>query len=94
MTGEIYNANRHREQRLEGLLNEIGIKFKEIQCYGQQVVITCWSQGEAEKAATVLKKGSFKIRGIIKSLDENKNQSKRKTIHKTYHTVYKVFAMA
>ena len=91
---EIYNANRHREQKLEGLFNELGIKTKEINCYGSQVVVTCWSQGEAEKTATTLKKGSFKIRGIIKSFDYNKDQSKRKTVSPTVHTVYKVFAMA
>lgn len=89
-----YNENRHREQRLEGLLNELGIKTKEINCYGSQVVITCWSQDNAERAATTLKKASFTIRGIIKSFDYNKDQSKRKTISPAVHTVYKVFARA
>lgn len=94
MSESVYDANRHREQRIEGLLNALNIPTKKIDCYGSQVVITCWSQEAAEKAATTLKKGSFTIRGIIKSMDENKDQSKRKTLYKTRHTVYKVFARA
>ena len=92
--GEIYNENRHNEQRFQGLFNALGLKYKRIDCYGSQIVVICWSQGEAEKIATMLKRSSFTIRGIIKSFDYNKDQTNRKTISKKIHNVYKVFARA
>ena len=63
------------QERMRATLVRAGIPHKEIQCYGEQIVITAWSRDAAEKWAALL--ATFaKVRGLIKSIDyakENKN---------------------
>jgi hypothetical protein len=59
------------QQKIKALLESIGLPYREIQCYGNQIVITSTSDSTARKWAMVLAKFA-KVRGITKSLDERK----------------------
>lgn len=78
------------QQKIKELLGKAGIAHKEIQVYGSQIVVTCWCEDAAKKFSDVIAKFA-NIRGIIKSLDENKDNEKRINMKK-YHEVYRVFA--
>lgn len=59
------------QQQMKATLEKAGIPFREIQCYGSQIVITSQSEATAKKWAALLSKFA-KVRGVIKSLDDRK----------------------
>jgi hypothetical protein len=80
--------------RLESILRSGGLKFKDVDAFGSQVIVTCWSRDAAEKVAKVLKRATFNLRGIVESVDYNENQSKRTTNRPAMHRVWRVGAYA
>lgn len=78
------------QEQLIAKLESTGLPHKQIHCYGSQIVVTAWSQDAANQWASVL--GKFaKVRGIVKSIDENKI-SRGSFLLPTIHNVYRVFA--
>lgn len=57
-------------------LESVDIPKKQINCYGSQIVVTCWSQDAAEKWVNVLNKFAT-VRGVIKTVDEATLQKMR-----------------
>lgn len=57
------------QQKIKATLEKSGIPYKNIDCYGSQIVVTSYSVEAAKKWASLL--GTFaKVRGITKSKDE------------------------
>lgn len=82
-----------RAEKINNLFVMAEIPFKRVDCYGSQVVVVCWSRDAAEKVASILSRATFKIRGIVKSRDYNK-ENKKLLANPSTHEVYKVFACA
>ena len=62
------------QQRLKAELEKSGIPFKNIECYGSQIVVTSWSHEAATKWATLL--GRFAtVRGVVKVADYTNDTS-------------------
>lgn len=63
------------QQHMAAKLAEVPIPSKQINCYGSQIVVTCWSEEAGRKWAVVLRKFST-VKRILKSIDYAKeNQS-------------------
>lgn len=78
------------QQRMTARLETVGLPYKEIRCYGAQIVVTAWSRAAAEKWASVL--GHFsKVRGVIQSYD-NAKENKGTMLKPSMVTVWRVFA--
>lgn len=59
------------QQQMKATLERAGLPYRDIQCYGSQIVVTSTSEAAARKWALLL--GKFaKVRGIVSSLDERK----------------------
>jgi len=52
-------------------LERIGLPFKGIECYGSQIVVTCWSRDAADRWASFLARFA-KFLGITQSVDHAK----------------------
>lgn len=75
---------------MKAKLETVGIPFKQIDCYGSQLVITAWSLDAAEKWAILL--GNFcKVRGIVHAYDEAK-ENKGTCLRHSVIKVVRVFA--
>lgn len=82
-----------RREKINNLFVMAELPFKRLDCYGSQVVVVCWSRDAAEKIADILRRGTFTIRGIVKSIDHNKVNKKLLAVPSS-HEVWKVFARA
>ena len=61
------------QDKLKAQLEKAGIPYKEIHCYGSQVMITAWSFKAAKEWANLLTKFcSGKVR-VVESRDETKD---------------------
>lgn len=78
------------QQRMKALLAKVGVPFKEIECYGSQIVITAWSRDAAEKWAGVLARFAT-YRGTVQSVDYNKI-NRGTVLRRTAHDVWRVYA--
>ncbi len=84
------------QQKIKATLETVGLPFREIRCYGSQIVVTSQSDETARKWAVLL--GKFaKVRGITKSLDERKvaidQPHDMSTMENKYVQVYRTFAV-
>ncbi len=76
------------QEKMHASLVKAGIPYKEIHCYGSQIVITSWSRDAADRWANLLTRFST-VRGIIPSVDyakENKNTVLRPSTIKVWRT--------
>lgn len=79
------------QQKMKAMLEKTGLPYKEIEVYGRQIVVTCWSRDAAEKWAHLLTRFA-KFRGITHSVDEAKDQANRKTLGPKIIEVWRAFA--
>ena len=84
------------QQKIKATLETAGLPFRDIQCYGTQIVVTSQSDEAARKWAVLL--GKFaKVRGITKSLDERKVAIEQphnvSTMDAKYVQVFRTFAV-
>lgn len=78
------------QEKMKAKLEQSGIPFKEVSCYGSQIVITAWSDGAAKKWAMLLAKFST-VRGTVKSTAECK-ENKNTVLLPSVVDVWRVFA--
>jgi len=77
-----------KQQQIKDTLTKTGLPFKEIDCYGRQIVVTSWCRESSMKWAQLLAKFAT-VRGITESVDyakENKNTVLRPTTVKVWRT--------
>lgn len=65
------------QNKMKAKLETAGIPFKEVEVYGNQIVVTAWSKDAADKWQVLLAKFA-KIRGAIQSMDYAQDQTCRK----------------
>ena len=78
------------QERMQAKLSEAGIAFKRIHVYGNQIMITAWSDDAAQRWADLLSKFST-INGVIRSLDENLDQPAGQW-NREFHQVWRISA--
>lgn len=79
------------QDKMKEMLKKTGLPYKEIEVYGRQIVVTCWSRDAAEKWSHLLTRFA-KFRGITHSVDEAKDQANRKTLATKKVEVWRAFA--
>lgn len=84
-------TNTEKRERLEKIFRTGGVAFKEVNAFGSQVIVTCWSETMARKAARLLQRGSFTLRGVVKSADYNQ-KNEGTCLRPTTHVVWRVGA--
>jgi hypothetical protein len=42
------------QQKMQALLEQSGLPYKEVRCYGSQIMVTCWSYAAVPKWVTLL----------------------------------------
>lgn len=82
-----------KTERFHSVLTAARLPFKEVNAYGSQVVITCWSAEAARKIAVFLRVGSFTVLKVAQSVDENK-VNENTTLLPSMHDVWRVWARA
>lgn len=76
--------------KLKATLENAGIPYKEINCYGRQIVITSRSSKAANKWAVLLAKFAT-VRGVVKASDEAK-ENKKTVLNPSVVKVWRTFA--
>ena len=61
------------QELMQETLSKSGIPYKEIRCYGSQIMVTAWSEGAARKWAALLAKFATRVR-MKEILEVNKVQ--------------------
>lgn len=56
------------QSRMKAKLEASGLPYKEVECYGSQIVVTCWSRDAADRWALLLARFA-KFLGITQSVD-------------------------
>lgn len=80
------------QDAIKGTLAKAGIPYKQIECYGNQIVVTAWSQDAADRWTLLL--ASFaRVRGQTKSLDEKAGAKPNSSPSQKYVPVVRVFAV-
>jgi hypothetical protein len=59
------------QETMKQKLESVGLPYKEIKCYGSQIMITAHSEGAAKQWAGILAKFS-RVRGMVTSVDHAK----------------------
>ena len=75
------------KQRLIEIFNNGNVKFKTIDTFGTNVIVTCWSEPVAQKIAAIFKAATFTKVSVAKSVDYNvvnKGGSNRPSIHEVW----------
>ena len=78
------------QQQIKALLIKSGIPYKEINCYGSQIMVTAWSESAARKWALLLAKFA-KVNNIGQGIDEAK-VNKNTVLLPTVIRVWRVWA--
>jgi hypothetical protein len=77
------------QQAMTAKLEKVGIPFKRIHCFGDQIVVTSWSRDAAIKWGVLL--GRFaKVRATVKTCDPATDQKGR--VNTRMIDVYRTFA--
>lgn len=77
-------------KKMQAKLEQAGIPHKEIQCYGDQIVVTAWSRNAADKWASLLSRFAT-VRRIVETIDCDKVNTNT-TLRPSTHKVVRVFA--
>lgn len=84
-------AKMNHQKKIKALLEETGIPAKEIQVYGQQIMVTTWSEDAARKFAALV--GNFaRVRRVWESLDDNL-ENRGTSLLPTRHKVWRMAAV-
>jgi hypothetical protein len=79
------------QAQMKAKLAQAGIAYKEISCYGRQIVVTSWSRDAADSWAQLL--GQFaKVRAVIEALDERHDAKPGALGGRKYVPVFRTFA--
>lgn len=78
------------QDQMKATLKKTGLPYKEIEVYGRQIVVTCWSRDAADKWSHLLARFA-KVRGITHDMDEAK-QNKGTVMRPTMIEVWRTFA--
>lgn len=78
------------QAEMKAALAKFPIPSKEIEVYGSQIVITCWSRGAAEKWAHAVSKFAT-FRGIVETFDDCK-ENKKTCLNPSSVKVWRTFA--
>ena len=79
------------QQKLKAALERAGLPYKQIECYGSQIVITAHSQDSAIKWGLLLSRFAKVRRAGLEALDEAVEQ-KGTCLNRTYVKVWRTFA--
>lgn len=82
------------QQKMRKTLEALPVPHKQIDVYGNQIVITSWSADAANKWAGILARFA-KVRGVIRSVDYAKEdtQARRSTLGPATVDVWRTFAV-
>lgn len=72
-------------------LEQVGLPYRSIQCYGSQIVITSKGENTVRKWASLLAKFST-VRGLVQSYDEHSNPTTGTCLKPQRVKVWRVFA--
>jgi hypothetical protein len=78
------------QEQMQARLAQAGIPYKEIHCYGSQIMVTAWGRPAAEKWASFLARFA-KVKAMKESLDYNE-ENKNTVLRPTTHKVWRVWA--
>jgi hypothetical protein len=78
--------------KMKATLEATGLPYKQVECYGSQIVVTAWCQESANRWASLLARFA-KVRGQTQGLDEKKDGNPTGMLRDKYVTVYRVFAV-
>lgn len=79
------------QKKMEALLASAGIPAKEIRVYGQQIMITTWSEDAARRFAGLV--GAFaRVRRVWESMDDNA-ENRNTVLRPTKHVVWRMAAV-
>lgn len=79
------------QQQMKATLESTGLPYKQIECYGSQIVVTANSEDAAIKWGSLLEKFSRVRRTAFESMDEAVTQ-KGTCLNRTYVKVWRTFA--
>lgn len=80
------------QQEFKAKLEQVGLPFKAVECFGSQIIVTAQSRDTADKWASLLSRFS-KVKGIVETFDYakvNKNTAllpSRVKVWRTYATI-------
>lgn len=60
------------QQQIKSKLELIGLPYKQIDCFGSQIIVTAWSESAAKKWASILAKFATVKRVAVPCLDDAK----------------------
>lgn len=78
------------QDKMRELLGKSGIPAKQIDVYGSQIVVTCYSRGAAEKFASLVSRFAT-VKAILESIDDAK-ENKNTVLRPSKVTVWRMFA--
>lgn len=76
---------------MKPILEQLGIAYKEIECFGSQIIVTAWSESAAVEWSRALSRCATTVRGPVESRDENVD-NQNTVLRPSSHTVYRVGA--
>lgn len=65
-------SGNDNQQRFESLFRSAGASLKEVKAFGSRLIVTCHSQGAADKIANLLSRGKFSVDKVGESFDYDK----------------------
>ena len=78
------------QQQIQAKLEQIGLPYSEIKCYGSQITIECGSDEAGRKWAGVLSRFAT-VKGMIESIAYNK-VNRGTYLRPTTHKIWRVYA--
>jgi len=74
-----------KQQEMKSKLEQIGLPYKEVECYGSQIVVTAHSVESANKWAMILSRFAKVRRAALESLEQ--------TVERKYVKVWRTYAV-
>jgi len=90
VAGDRLAAGPTQQQRMRDLLAKAGIPYREIQCYGMQIVITTKGEASAKRWAALVAKFA-RVKRVLRSCDYAR-ENKGTVLRPSMVTVWRVFA--
>jgi hypothetical protein len=78
--------------KMRAMLESVGLPYKQVQCYGSQIVITSHCRATAERWAMLLAKFATVKRAALKCLDDAK-ENKGTCLRPTKVEVWRTYAV-
>jgi len=78
------------QEKIKAKLEQVGLPYKKIDCYGRQIVVTSLGRDTASKWASVLGKFS-KVKGVVRDYDYAK-ENKRSVLNPSIVPVWRIYS--